>query len=882
MDIISWILANSNTSNVLEGMGVIKGKNVTISSITPINGGNQITFAYTLDDGTQQTSTLDILDTYGIALKNGFTGTEKEWIESLKGSNGKTPDIRINANGNWFINGIDTNVNAKGEKGETGSGFKVTKQYQSISDMVSDANPVNDSEVVVVISEDTGTFYLRLSSYIDQNGVANGYLPIGNAKEISAIKGEKGDNGITPHIGSNNNWFIGDTDTGILAKGTNGKDGQNGTDGANGENGADGVGISQATITENGELVIDYTNDTSSNLGIVVGRNGVDGNNGKDGENGKDGRSITSIKSDENNNIIVTFSDGTTQNIGQLNIDLQGDFLTSNGFGNLRYYNGHFQYYDNSSSTWIDTSVTPDNVYIMNMTPQNMQFLSGAYDTDLKRYKLKWLEPKDTIVENQVLCFVEKVVIRRKLNSAPIDVNDGILVCEINRKNFGKYRNEYYVDETFNPNIDEKWCYKVFPISTTGFYNVSEVNEISILCKNYQLYGFTIDQNESDPASMITYIEDNKNFRSAYMDYEGDSFDCGDWASAFFMDIKPCMLKYDGTVDYYLNPNDYSKKLDGTPSDISNDKYEGNAMVQIPKVYWKIVDNGDKTANVYVSDKKIDSDFHCWSHIDNNGNEIDYCYMPIYNGSNVNSVLRSISGKAPMTSQTATTEIAYAKSNNTGSDIIWYTELFNDRMLINLLLLLIGKSTDTQTIFGTGNNNSYVSASNTGVKNTGTMNTKGLFWGNQDNVSGVKVFGIEHWYGNIWRRIGGWINDKGTQKIKMTYGQSDGSTADGYNETGSGYISIGGATPIGTSGGYISKMQITDNGLIPTIASGSATTYYCDGLWFNNSQVDYALVGGSSSNTSLVGALYSYLDSATSAATWGIGAALSCKPLATT
>ena len=77
-------------------------------------------------------------------------------------------------------------------------------------------------------------------------------------------------------------------------------------------------------------------------------------------------------------------------------------------------------------------------------------------------------------------------------------------------------------------------------------------------------------------------------------------------------------------------------------------------------------------------------------------------------------------------------------------------------------------------------------------------------------------------------------------------------------------------------------MQITDNGLIPTIASGSATTYYCDGLWFNNSQVDYALVGGSSSNTSLVGALYSYLDSATSAATWGIGAALSCKPLATT
>ena len=254
--------------------------------------------------------------------------------------------------------------------------------------------------------------------------------------------------------------------------------------------------------------------------------------------------------------------------------------------------------------------------------------------------------------------------------------------------------------------------------------------------------------------------------------------------------------------------------------------------------------------------------------------------MPIYNGSNVNGVLRSMSGKAPMTSQTATTEITYAKANNTGSDIIWYTELFNDRMLINLLLLLIGKSTDTQTVFGAGNNSSYVSTSKTGVKNTGTMDTKGLFWGNQDNKSGVKVFGIEHWYGNIWRRIGGWINDNGTQKIKMTYGQSDGSTTDGYNETGSGYISIGGSTPSGTNGGYISKMLITDNGLIPTIASGSATTYYCDGLWFNNSQVDYACVSGDSAFASPVGALCSNLNNTSSFTYWSLGAALSCKPLA--
>lgn len=603
---------------------------------------------------------------------------------------------------------------------------------------------------------------------------------------------------------------------------------------------------------------------------------------------GEAGRSITGITTDENNNVIVTFSDNSTQNIGQLNIDVdvQADFLSSEGFGNLRYYNGHFQYYDTSTLTWVDTSITPDNVYIMNMTPQPMVSIVGVYDIELGKYKLKWEEPADTIINGQVACIVDKVIIRRKLGSAPANETDGDLVVEVKRNEFGLYKNDFYVDTALTANTDDIYYYKAFPMSTTGFYNTSTLNEtVGIKCKDYNLYGFKLDQNESDPASMITYLSDCDNaiYKSAYMNYSTDTFDYGDWEDAWFIKkLKPCMLKYDGTVDYELNPNDYTKKLDGTASDVANASYGGNAMVGIPKVYWKIVNNGDNTANIYICDKKLDDDFHCWSHIDNNGNEIDYCYMPIYNGSNVNSVLRSVSGKAPMTNQITATEITYAKANNTGSDIIWYTELFNDIMLINLLLLLIGKSTNTQTVFGTGNNNSYVSDYNTGIKNTGTMNTKGLFWGSQDNVSGVKVFGIEHWYGNIWRRIGGWINDKGTQKIKMTYGQSDGSTTDGYNETGSGYISIGGATPSGTNAGYMNKMLITDNGLIPIIANGSDTTYYCDGLWFNNSQVNYTLAGGSSGNGSRVGALCSCLYYASSYSNASIGAAISCKPLATT
>ena len=456
------------------------------------------------------------------------------------------------------------------------------------------------------------------------------------------------------------------------------------------------------------------------------------------------------------------------------------------------------------------------------------------------------------------------------------------MVLEIDRKDFGTYKNKPYIDVIDGASVGDVYCYKAFPVANTGAIANLVDNEVSCTIKDYWLFGFKLDQNESDPSSMIEYIEDNENYHSAYMNYSTDMFDYGDWKDVWFIrDLKPCMLNYDGTVAYELDKNDYSLKADGTPSDIANNSFGGNAMVGIPKVYWKIVDNGDDTANIYFSNKKVDDDFVCWSHIDNNGNEIDYCYMPIYNGSNVSSKLRSLSGKTPIDSQTADTEITLAKANNLTSDVIWYTEVFSDRMLINLLLLLIGKSTDTKTVFGAGNNNAYVSTSNTGVKNTGTMNTKGLFWGNQDNVSGVKIFGIENWWGNQLRRIAGWINDKGNQKIKMTYRQMDGSSIDGYNTDGSGYIAIG-CTPNGANGGYISKMTVTKNGLIPTVASGSATTYYTNGMYFRNSQVNYAVAGGGTTNGLLVGAFYTNLHNLASYTQWNSNTSISCKPLATT
>ena len=48
--------------------------------------------------------------------------------------------------------------------------------------------------------------------------------------EIELIEqGPQGDPGLTPFIGENGNWWIGDTDTGVKAAGTDGEDGDDGT-----------------------------------------------------------------------------------------------------------------------------------------------------------------------------------------------------------------------------------------------------------------------------------------------------------------------------------------------------------------------------------------------------------------------------------------------------------------------------------------------------------------------------------------------------------------------------------------------------------------------------------------------------------------------------
>ena len=54
--------------------------------------------------------------------------------------------------------------------------------------------------------------------------------------------------------------------------------------------------------------------------------------------------------------------------------------------------------------------------------------------------------------------------------------------------------------------------------------------------------------------------------------------------------IKACLLLENGTVNYYLNPTDWTKKLDGTASNL--DGTDGDVMIEFPSYYIKFETSG--------------------------------------------------------------------------------------------------------------------------------------------------------------------------------------------------------------------------------------------------------------------------------------------------
>ena len=198
--------------------------------------------------------------------------------------------------------------------------------------------------------------------------------------------------GLTPYIGENGNWWIGEEDTGTPATGPageNGQDGHDGHDGTNGHdghNGQDGKSITVVSVekTKTEGLVDTYTitfsDGTKTTFTVTNGESSViesieltessglvdtytitftngatkvftvtNGANGSNGENGKD-LTITSIELESSEGLIdtyvINYSDGS-----------EFEFVVSNGADGLTPFIG------DNGNWWIgeeDTGVLAD------------------------------------------------------------------------------------------------------------------------------------------------------------------------------------------------------------------------------------------------------------------------------------------------------------------------------------------------------------------------------------------------------------------------------------------------------------------------------------------------------------------------------------------
>lgn len=402
---------------------------------------------------------------------------------------------------------------------------------------------------------------------------------------------------------------------------------------------------------------------------------------------------------------------------------------------------------------------------------------------------------------------------------------------------------------------------------TTSIKSTAESILAELKGQRPKRYGYRVKISEGNPSSRVEYLFDAKGMTPAAMNFSAGAFSYGDWANVWFVrDNYPVMLRYDGTEDYRLDLNDYTKKLkDGSASDVASTAYNGNAMSAIPLIWvCRYEENGYQY--VIFCEEQYDESYKAYAHTKPDGTIAPYAYHAIYEGSVQSGKLRSISGLAPTSSTTATQEVDYAKANNTSAN--WNIRYWSLNELIYDMLVMISKSTDVRGAFGQGHTTGGSSAAD--LLTTGTLNDKGQFFGYSATTYAVKVFHIENFWADRWERVVGCIYENAIWKVKMT------PEGNGYNLTGAGYIAVfrGIASSSSTPNGYVKETKQTEYGKFPVGIGGSDSTYECCYHYSNGTIVAVLFVGGACNSGSLCGRSLA-VHIVAGAAGWSFGASLS-------
>lgn len=404
-----------------------------------------------------------------------------------------------------------------------------------------------------------------------------------------------------------------------------------------------------------------------------------------------------------------------------------------------------------------------------------------------------------------------------------------------------------------------------------------KVSAILAIEKDENVYGFIEHMDVLSPSNRIEYIGLNKNFSPIKITM-GGGYSLGDWADfPVLTECKPYMVKSDGNADYELDSNNYAKKAsDGSASDVANASYDGGAFSWIRKVYKKeYIVGSDRVVKFSLEPR---DGYTAVGFIDTDNNELEGVWLPMFYGHiDSNSKMLCISGTQPCYSnQTSAEKTAIdafgARAKFFGGPIM---ETLQD------LLIMWGKTTDTQAKYGKGNMSGYDSTltPTMGVLANAVVGG-GMFYGTSDAKSLNKILHsivLGSW--QQWQRDPYTIMVNGRIKVSKNYAYS--LTAEGYSDTGITLPKITKDDGSQNTGAFYPHryQSVQGFGALPVYPyKGSTSTGGCDGLWQNVEITAVALRLGACNSGAIAGVRALILDHAATLAYWHLGASVLLLP----
>jgi hypothetical protein len=376
--------------------------------------------------------------------------------------------------------------------------------------------------------------------------------------------------------------------------------------------------------------------------------------------------------------------------------------------------------------------------------------------------------------------------------------------------------------------------------------------------------------------------------------------------------MRRCLLRDDGTVNYYLHPNDSSKREDGTAAAL--DGSQGQVMVEIPEHYRKVTDI-DGIRTILISEVQLV-----------NYERIKTCYISAYQagldrvsgklasvvnttvnfrgGDNTaawDSTYRSLLGK-PVSNLSLTNFRAYARARGS---VNWNCLDYNVYKTLFYMYIIEYANLNIQLPYNAQLDPSQFKQGGLGIGVTDVDSAKWSVYNNYNpfidcgvtnslgNASGIvnvnmpveydaviktvsvpSYRGIENIFGHIWHwcdavKVEVQSESSGAQSKLYTC-----SNPNAYNDANYvGYTHVG---VVSRFDGWITKMVPGE--IMPAAVGGDSLTFYCDYFYtyIPGAGVEQrgVLFGGFANNGSDAGLAYSNTNYAPSSAYTTVGSRL--------